>query len=160
MSVIPFYGAEHPDLFAIERAAMDRPGVVIDRLNDLLPPGSVLDIGAGDGFTAERLARPDRNVIAVEPAAGMIDRTRPLDWVRGDAEALPFRDGTIDGILLSGDFFIEPAEALHDLQDALVGVEHTDPAVLAVVKETLNSSDAPGIDATDITSAIMATPQT
>ncbi|MCL1600941.1 MAG: lipoate--protein ligase family protein [Actinomycetia bacterium] len=69
-------------------------------------------------------------------------------------------DGSIDGILLSGDFFIEPAEALHNLQEALVGIDHADAAVLAIVKETLDSSDAPGIDAKDITTAIMATPQT
>jgi SAM-dependent methyltransferase len=97
MSVIPFYGAEHPGLFAIERAAMDHPGLVIDRLNELLPRGTVLDIGAGDGFTAERLTRRGRRVIAVEPASGMINQTRPLTWVQADAEALPFRDGALDG---------------------------------------------------------------
>jgi lipoate-protein ligase A len=70
------------------------------------------------------------------------------------------RDGVIDGILLSGDFFIEPAEALHDLQDALVGADHSETEVLSVVKTTLDASDAPGIDAKDITAAIMATPQT
>ena len=70
------------------------------------------------------------------------------------------RDGAIDGILLSGDFFMEPAESLHDLQDALVGVEHAEDAVLRVVKSTLDTVDAPGLDATDITAAVMATPQT
>lgn len=119
MSVIPFYGAEHPELFAIERAAMDRPGLVIDRLNDLLPSGTVLDIGAGDGFTAERLQSSDRNMIALEPAAGMIDRTRPLDWVRGDAEALPFRDGTIDGAYATWAYFFsrgfDPTPGIREL---------------------------------------------
>lgn len=69
------------------------------------------------------------------------------------------RDGSIDGILLSGDFFMEPAESLHDLQDALVGVSHDEGSVLRVVKETLDTVDAPGLDASDITAAIMATPQ-
>lgn len=105
MSVIPFYGAEHPELFMIERASMDRPGRVIDRLNDLLPCGTVLDVGAGDGFTAERLTTRDRRVIAVEPASSMIDRVRPLAWVRADAEALPFRDGALDGVYTTWAYF-------------------------------------------------------
>jgi len=69
------------------------------------------------------------------------------------------RDGEIDGIMLSGDFFIEPAEARAALQDALVGVEHNDDAVLQVVKQELSGVDAPGIDAADIAAAVMATPQ-
>jgi lipoate-protein ligase A len=70
------------------------------------------------------------------------------------------RDGSIDGILLSGDFFMEPAESLQTLQDALVGVEHNEDSVLTVVKANLDSVDAPGLDATDVTAAIMATPPT
>jgi lipoate-protein ligase A len=69
------------------------------------------------------------------------------------------RDGNIDGIMLSGDFFLEPAEARGVLQDALVGVEHDDDAVLQVVKQQLSGVDAPGIDAADVTAAVMATPQ-
>jgi len=105
MAVMPFYGVEHPDLFTIERAAMDRPGLVIDRLNRLLPGGVVLDIGAGDGFTAIHLTRSDRRIIAVEPAAGMIDQTRQLTWVRADAEALPLRDGSLDGAYATWAYF-------------------------------------------------------
>jgi ubiquinone/menaquinone biosynthesis C-methylase UbiE len=105
MAVIPFYGTDHPELFATERAAMDRPGLVIDRLNDMLPRGTVVDIGAGDGFTAERLATPNRTIIAVEPARGMVDRIRPLTWVRADAEALPFRDGSVDGAYATWAYF-------------------------------------------------------
>ena len=105
MAVIPFYGVEHPDLFTIERAAMDRPGLVVDRLNRLLPGGIVLDIGAGEGFTAEHLTRSDRWVIAGEPSGGMIDRTRPLTWVQADAEVLPFRDGSLDGAYATWAYF-------------------------------------------------------
>ncbi len=39
--VIPLYDTDHPELFAIEPAAMDHPGLVIDRLDDLVPPGTV-----------------------------------------------------------------------------------------------------------------------
>lgn len=52
--VIPFYGSTDREMFAIERAAMDRPGKVIAALDELLPPaGRVVDIGASDGFTAD-----------------------------------------------------------------------------------------------------------
>jgi lipoate-protein ligase A len=69
------------------------------------------------------------------------------------------RDGRIDGIVLSGDFFVEPAEARQVIQDALVGVPHDEDAVLGVVKEHLSGVDAPGVDAADVAAAVMAIPQ-
>lgn len=55
--VIPFYGVDNREMFEIEREAMDRPGKVVEALNAILPDeGVVLDIGAGDGFTGQRLA--------------------------------------------------------------------------------------------------------
>ena len=90
MSVIPFYGAEDHDLFAIEREAMDRPGKVIDALRRRLPErGPVVDIGAGDGYTAELLTTADRRVVAIEPSSRMIRQDRNLSWVRGVAQHLP-----------------------------------------------------------------------
>ncbi|NHZ70326.1 MAG: lipoate--protein ligase family protein [Proteobacteria bacterium] len=68
-------------------------------------------------------------------------------------------DDKIDGIVLSGDFFMEPAEELGRLQDSLVGTAYDDDAVLGVVKAHLATVDAPGLDATDITTAVMAEPQ-
>jgi len=65
------------------------------------------------------------------------------------------RDGRIDGIVLSGDFFVEPAEAVWDLQEALVGVPHTEEAVLRVVKGLLEGVDSPGLDAADVVAAIV-----
>lgn len=119
MAVIPFYGSEHPELFTIERQAMDRPGRVIDRLDALLPHGLVADIGAGDGFTAARISRPDRKVLAVEPAIGMIDRNRNLWWVRADAEALPFPDGSLDAAYATWAYFFsrgfDPSPGLAEL---------------------------------------------
>jgi hypothetical protein len=58
-------------MFAIERAAMDRDGLVVRALDELLPRGRVLDVGAGDGFTAERLGA-NRRIVALEPNVGMI----------------------------------------------------------------------------------------
>ncbi len=69
------------------------------------------------------------------------------------------RDGLVDGLVLSGDFFMEPAEALGELQEALVGVRHDSDTVLRVVKGRLAHVDAPGLDAADVTAAVMAAPQ-
>ena len=103
--VIPFYGAANRRLFEIERRCMDRDGLVIRRLDALLPAGLVLDVGAGDGHTAIRLARPDRRVVPLEPAAGMIDRARPLPWVRGVAQELPFRARAFAGAYATWAYF-------------------------------------------------------
>ncbi len=69
------------------------------------------------------------------------------------------RDGTIDGIVLSGDFFVEPADSRVAIQEALVGVSHDEDTVLRVVKDELVGVDAPGLDAADLTAAVMAKPQ-
>ena len=105
MPVIPFYGAEQPDLFAIERAAMDRPGRLIAALDDRLPPGLILDVGAGDGFTAAALTSTRRTVIPLEPAPGMVDTDRPLPWVQGEAEHLPFGPATFAGAYATWAYF-------------------------------------------------------
>ena len=115
-TVIPFYGAQNRPLFAIERRCMDRDGKVIARLDELLPVGTVLDIGAGDGFTAARLTRPDRTVVALEPAAGMIAPERRLPWVRGVAQALPFPQGAFAAAYATWAYFFP-------------GIGHGDPGL-------------------------------
>lgn len=120
MPIIPFYGVDRPDLFDIERAAMDRPGKVIDRLDRLLPGGTIADIGAGDGFTAARLSRPDRAIVCVEPARGMIRPQRRLTWVQADAAVLPFRDGSLDAAYATWAYFfsrgpVDPAPGIAEL---------------------------------------------
>lgn len=94
---IPFYGARDRALFEIERRCMDRDGVILRHLDDLLPDGVVLDVGAGDGFTAERITGSRRRVVAAEPARGMTEASRLLPWVRALAQALPFRPAAFDG---------------------------------------------------------------
>ena len=105
MSIIPFYGAENRDLFEIERAAMDRPGKVIRYLDEVLPNGNVLDIGAGDGFTADALSSATRSLFGVEPAHGMINADRKLKYVRATAEALPFADNSFAGAYATWAYF-------------------------------------------------------
>lgn len=115
--MIPFYGSDQPDLFLIERAAMDRAGYVIQHIDHLLPEaGTVLDVGAGDGFTAQQLTTDRRNVVALEPAGGMIDTSRDLAWVQGLAQELPFAAGSLDGLYATWAYFFPKH---HDVRPGL-----------------------------------------
>jgi ubiquinone/menaquinone biosynthesis C-methylase UbiE len=72
---------------------MDRPGRVIEALAAKLPEQrKVVDVVAGDGFTAERLTTPDREVYPVEHSRRMIRINRHLAWAQAEAEHLPFAD--------------------------------------------------------------------
>lgn len=120
---IPFYGSTHPDLFAIERAAMDPAGLVIAALDRRLPTeGTVIDVGAGDGFTAARLATPTRRVIPVEPSAGMRDQRREtLPFVAAVAQALPFASSSVDAAISTWAYFFttdgwDPRPGLDELR--------------------------------------------
>ncbi|MDP9184169.1 MAG: class I SAM-dependent methyltransferase [Actinomycetota bacterium] len=123
MAVIPFYGADDPAMFALERRAMDRDGLVIDALDRVLPAGRVVDVGAGDGFTAERL-RSGRDIVALEPERGMIARAAPLAWVQGDAEHLPFRSATFDAAYATWAYFFsrdwDPTPGIAELDRVVV----------------------------------------
>lgn len=91
------YDALHPD-----RSDLDPYLWLVDRLK----PGSVLDLGAGTGTFACRLAGEGVEVIAVEPAAASIDvaRRKPgadrVRWITGDATALP--NVTVDVVTMTG----------------------------------------------------------
>ena len=120
MGVIPFYGAKRRRLFEIERAAMDRPGRVIAALDELLPRnGLVLDVGAGDGFTAARLANRSRQVVALEPAEGMRRPERALLWLGGEAERLPLRPSSVEAAYSTWAYFFsrnwDPTPGLREL---------------------------------------------
>lgn len=149
MAVLPFYGSDHPDLFAIERAAMDRGGRVIERLDELLPQGLVVDVGAGDGFTAERLDVGRRRIVALEPARAMIDASRAMTWVQGDAERMPFRDSSLDAAYATWAYFIsrgfDPTPGLSELHRTVRA-----GGVLAIA-ENLGDDEFCAISPTDIT---------
>ncbi len=133
MPVLPFYGSRFPELFAIERLAMDRPGRVSRALHLLFPrQGRLLDIGAGDGFMASELSAHGRKVVALEPNPGMLDRKSSLPWVRGDAEALPFRSACFDGAFATWAYFF-PSN--HSIDAAVREAERvvTPDGVIAVV---------------------------
>lgn len=124
MAVIPFYGSDNPTMFAIERAAMDRSGRVIDFLDTALPAGLVLDVGAGDGMTAERLTSDARRVVPLEPAAGMVRPDRNLPWVRGDAAAVPFADGCFTAAYSTWAYFFtrgwDPSPGIAELHRVVI----------------------------------------
>jgi GNAT superfamily N-acetyltransferase len=123
VSVLPFYGARHPELFAVERRSMDRSGLVLARLDGRLPrTGLLLDVGAGDGWTAARLASPIRAVVALEPAAGMRAQAGPaagVSWVGGEAGALPLADASVDAAYATWAYFFpsatDPTRGLREL---------------------------------------------
>jgi ubiquinone/menaquinone biosynthesis C-methylase UbiE len=76
----------------------------------LLPPLVIADLGAGEGTLAQLLAGGARKVIAVDNSEKMVEfgsklarrhGVRNLEYRRGDLEALPIEDGTVDVALLS-----------------------------------------------------------
>ena len=103
--VIPFYGSQRPGLFEIERRCMDREGPLLSFLDRSLPSGRILDIGAGNGFTAFRLRNAGRNTVPLEPDPGMIERGNTLQWVRGVAQEMPFSDDTFSAAYATFAYF-------------------------------------------------------
>lgn len=104
--VIPFYGAEEKELFEIERRCMDRSGKVLEYLKKNLPLGKILDIGAGNGYTASHLSSDDRLLHAMEPSDGMKDYSQDLIWSKGVAQDIPFHSNYFDGVYSTWAFFL------------------------------------------------------
>ena len=87
-------------------------------LAHLMPRIDVADIGCGEGYLTVEAARFARRVIAIDRSAAMLQRGRELAkrrrvsnirWKRGEIEALPLDDATVDLALLS--------QALHHAED-------------------------------------------
>jgi ArsR family transcriptional regulator len=87
-------------------------------LGHLLPPLVVGDLGCGEGYLTLEAARWAKRVVAVDRSAEVLRRARELarrrgvanvTWKRGEIEALPIGDGTLDLALLS--------QALHHAAD-------------------------------------------
>jgi ubiquinone/menaquinone biosynthesis C-methylase UbiE len=76
----------------------------------LLPPLVIADLGAGEGSLSQLLARSAQEVIAVDNSEKMVEfgtrlarkhGVRNLEYRKGDLEALPIEEGTVDVALLS-----------------------------------------------------------
>lgn len=62
-----------------------------DRLHRILPPGPVLDVGAGDGTLAEAFVRRGREAVGLEPyASGPHIRNAEVEEVEGNWSAVIF----------------------------------------------------------------------
>ena len=86
-------------------------------LGHLLPPLTVADLGCGEGYLTLEAARWARRVIAVDRSERVLQRARTLArrrrisnvvWKRGELDALPLDDASVDAALLS--------QALHHAQ--------------------------------------------
>ena len=68
------------------------------------PSQLVLDLACGSGPMSRELARPGRTVIGLDVSAAelaLAAERGPGPWVRGDALALPFADGSVDAVTSS-----------------------------------------------------------
>jgi SAM-dependent methyltransferase len=87
-------------------------------LGHLLPPLDVADLGCGEGYLTIEAARFGRKVIAVDRSETVLARAKQaaarrklknIEWKRGELEALPLKDASVDVALLS--------QALHHAGD-------------------------------------------
>src|SRR5438874_9139084 len=82
-------------------------------LAKLSPPGRLADLGCGSGVFSALLTDEGFAVVGLDISHGLTVLGRNLrpqiSFVTSDVEALPFRSGSLDGVLLSG--------VLHHLPD-------------------------------------------
>jgi ubiquinone/menaquinone biosynthesis C-methylase UbiE len=100
-------------------------------LGALVPGPRVLDLGVGPGTSAVEMARaePGKRHLGLDRSGAMVRRAAraarraglDLPLVRGDALALPFRDGALDGATCHSLLYLlpDPAAALAELARAL-----------------------------------------
>lgn len=92
--------------------------------------GRVLDVGAGNGLTARRLATNRRHVVALEPSEGMVDGSVDVFWVRGAAQQLPFGEGSFGGAYSTWAYFFP---GLHDISAGLEELERVTHGPMVIV---------------------------
>jgi ubiquinone/menaquinone biosynthesis C-methylase UbiE len=110
-----------------DRARPEYPPEAVDwlaRTLDLRPGRTLLDLAAGTGKLTRPLARTRARVIAVEPAAGMLDRLRAAvpeaEALEGTAEAIPLAGGSVDAITVAQAFhWFANDDALAEMQRVL-----------------------------------------
>jgi len=92
-------------------------GLIAERLAELPPGSSLLEIGCGTGWFGRALVRRGMRVTGLDPSAAMLAHARTrLPVVRGDAQRLPFPDRAFDAALLVGvlDFVPDPTSVLRE----------------------------------------------
>ncbi len=75
--------------------------ILTDHRFEFSPGSVILDVGCGSGHLLSELQRTAAFVFGVDPDRSSLNecRKRGLNVVAGEAEKLPFADGTFDGIL-------------------------------------------------------------
>src|SRR6266540_522925 len=99
------------------------PAELYERLAELAGRGLdgalVADVGAGTGIAARQLRDRGARVVAIEPSQGMLAELAAscpgVDVVRGDGNALPLRDHSVD--------FVTYAQAWHWIDPDRAGPE-------------------------------------
>jgi SAM-dependent methyltransferase len=92
---------------------------------DVMPGERVVDVACGSGTAALAAARRGAGVTGVDYVPALLERGREraaaerveIDWVVGDAEALPLEDGSFDVVLSTFGAMFAPdqARAAHEL---------------------------------------------
>ena len=88
------YGSANPAVRRLMRGFLG----ALDDLVARAAPEDVLDVGCGEGVISRRLAA-GRRVVGLDRDAA-VWAARELEFVAGDAEALPFGDGAFDTVTL------------------------------------------------------------
>lgn len=104
---------------AAEEYERGRPSYPPEAVAWLVPEDArvVVDVGAGTGKLTRALTAPGREVIAVEPSAGMREqfgRVLPdVEMLMGTAEAIPLPDATADVVVFAQAWhWADPARAI------------------------------------------------
>jgi len=128
------------------------------RTLDLARPGRgtrLLDVASGFGQDAIALAQRGSWAVGAEPSQRMSGLARlqfeqasgrPPSWVRSWSDALPFRDGSFDGVICKGalDHFDRPLEAIAEMARV---TRREGRVVLAIANfESLSCRVARGLD--------------
>lgn len=101
-------------------------GELIVRRVEVMPGERVLDVAAGTGNAAIRAAQAGASVTALDLTPELFDAGRrraaeagvEIEWVAGDAEELPFADGSFDVVLSTFGVMFAPR---HEVAAAEIG---------------------------------------
>jgi len=115
------------DAPVVQRVAYRPVQDVVVRALRAEPPARILDVGCGTGRLALRLSRelPHARTIGCDLSRGMLRqalaRSRATAWVQGNAERLPFSDGSFDALVSTEAFhwLPEPERALAEFHRVL-----------------------------------------
>ncbi len=89
---------------------------------DLSKDCLVIEVGSGTGFTTEEIVKvvPPENVFCVDLTPEQIKKARKklkTNFIRGDAESLPFKDRTFDAAISAGsiEYWPNPQKGIEEM---------------------------------------------